>query len=467
MARVDLTASVNLFPGLPAMLDLSPLLRLPRPELAAALIQQFPETVGSPDQGGSAAADVLWARGGRVAALEQLASMDPVDYGRTRNHVSGAVTRLSPWLRHGVLSLAEVRDAALARVRRSEDAAKLISELGWRDYWQQVYGVVGDRIREPIEVPARTARSAVVLEEVPPDVLAAQTGMHCIDAFVEKLHRTGWLHNHERMWLASWLVHVRGVRWQAGADWFLAHLIDGDPASNHLSWQWVAGTFSAKPYLFNRENLEAFTNGVHCQPCGLRGVCSVEGSYDELAARWFAACPPIPREPLRIRPRLDAAIAHAASALSPLVWLTLDSVAATSPAVTAHPEAPRVFLIDPEWIATERPSLNRLLFLFECLADVPRVEVVLGDPRHSIHERARAHGCDCVVLTETPCPRVRRTAAAIQTVPEVAAADRANLPVVMIPWPRFCDRSTVRDLGRFSRYWQQVSSSAMKPTRPE
>jgi len=452
------------------MLDLSRLLDLPRPQLAAALVRQFPQGITlSDDQRAIAAATSLWARGGRAAALEQVARMDPGAYERTRNHVSGAVTRLSPWLRHGVLSLAEVRDAALSRVQRTEDAAKLISELGWRDYWQQVYSVVGDRIHEPIESPTHTPRSTSVLEQVPPDVLAAQTGMHCIDAFVEKLHQAGWLHNHERMWLASWLVHVRGVRWQAGADWFLSHLIDGDPASNHLSWQWVAGTFSSKPYLFNRENLETFTDGVHCQPCGLRGFCSVEGSYEELAARCFSACPPIPREPLRIRPLQDDAVRQTgtepvAGAQHPLVWLTLDSLAAVSPAVAAHPEAPRVFPIDPDWIATERPTLNRLLFLFECLADVPRVEVILGDPRQVMSERARTHGCDCLVRAETPCPRIRRITAAIESASAGAAGDGASLPVVTVPWPRFCDRSRVRDLGRFSRYWQQVSHSAMKPT---
>ena len=78
-------------------------------------------------------------RGGREAAVEQLQAIDPIAYGRSRNHVGGAVTRLSPWLRHGVLSLAEVRDAALARVRERSQAEKLVSELGWRDYWQRVY----------------------------------------------------------------------------------------------------------------------------------------------------------------------------------------------------------------------------------------------------------------------------------------------------------------------------------------
>ena len=43
-----------------------------------------------------------------------------------------------------------------------------------------------------------------------------------------------------------------------GADWLVAHLLDGDLASNHLSWQWVAGTGSHKPYLFNAENVARY-----------------------------------------------------------------------------------------------------------------------------------------------------------------------------------------------------------------
>jgi deoxyribodipyrimidine photo-lyase len=64
-------------------------------------------------------------------------------------------------------------------------------------------------------------------------------------------------------------------------------LLDGDPASNNMSWQWVASTFSHKPYFFNRENLERYTKGVYCRQCPLYGKCDFEGSYEELEARLF------------------------------------------------------------------------------------------------------------------------------------------------------------------------------------
>ncbi len=398
--------------------------------------------------------------GGRRAALERLAGIDPTAYARTRNHTRGAVTMLSPYIRHGVLGLAEVRDRALALVRTPEDATKLVTELGWRDYWQQVQAALGDGITRDIERPAAGCRKSQ-LDRVPDDVLAGSTGLACIDAFIETLHATGWLHNHERMWLASWLVHVRGVRWQAGADWFLEHLLDGDPASNHLSWQWVAGTFSAKPYIFNRENLETFTDAAHCRGCPVLGRCDVEGSYDDLAARLFVTPAPSARAPLRIFPAPPWAPAPprapgtaAPEPRRPLVWVTLDSLATTAPAAAAWPDAPRVFSFDPEWLAAERPTLKRLAFVAECLAEMPGVEIHAGDPQRVLDARAAALGCDGIAMADTSCPRVRRQAAALAV----------RWPISVARWPAFCRRDRVRDLGRFSRYWSQVGTSALQPT---
>jgi len=113
-----------------------------------------------------------------------------------------------------------------------------------------------------------------------------------------------------------------------------------------------------------------------------------------------------------------------------------------------------VFVSDRAWLERERPTLKRLVFLGECLADVPGVELHVGDPAEIVPARAAALGCDGVATADTPCPDVRRAAARIAAV----------LPVTIHHWPVFCDRSRVRDLGRFSRYWQQVSASALRPT---
>jgi deoxyribodipyrimidine photo-lyase len=96
------------------------------------------------------------------------------------------------------------------------------------------------------------------------------------------------------MWLASYVVHWRRVRWQAGARWFLQHLLDGDPASNNLSWQWVVSCFSTKPYLFNRDNLERFSSGRYCRVCSAAtdGTCPFEASYEQLQVDLFPGAGP-------------------------------------------------------------------------------------------------------------------------------------------------------------------------------
>ena len=90
--------------------------------------------------------------------------------------------------------------------------------------------------------------------------MAGETGIDCFDAWSQELVETGYLHNHARMWTASIWIHTLKLPWELGADWFLRHLLDGDPASNTLSWRWVAGLHTAgKTYLATRENIRRFT----------------------------------------------------------------------------------------------------------------------------------------------------------------------------------------------------------------
>lgn len=185
----------------------------------------------------------------RAAALARLASADWRAYARTRNRLDGAVTQLSPYMTHGVLSVPEVVAALQAQGAAIED--KLIMELGWREYWHHVWRRLGDGIFES-QRPEPSARYA---STVPDDLRQGRTGVPAIDAAVRALYTTGYVHNHARLWLASYLVHLRKVHWSVGAAWMYPHLLDGDLASNALSWQWVAGTFSSKPYVFNNDNV--------------------------------------------------------------------------------------------------------------------------------------------------------------------------------------------------------------------
>ena len=63
---------------------------------------------------------------------------------------------------------------------------------------------------------------------------------------MRQLRALGWMHNRVRMVVASFLVKDLHVRWQRGAEHFMAWLVDGDVSQNQLNWQWVAGTGSRR-----------------------------------------------------------------------------------------------------------------------------------------------------------------------------------------------------------------------------
>ena len=184
----------------------------------------------------------------------RIAQIDPKRYALTRNHLNGAVTGLSPYLTHGYLSLTEAAQAIRQRVPLSTDE-KLFSEFCWRSFFHHVWSHKDHAIFSDV----RPGLSGVEYNDVlPADIRQGRTGLPVIDEAVRQLYATGYLHNHARMWLASYVIHLRHIHWRAGADWLYSHLLDGDLASNHLSWQWVAGTFSAKPYLFNADNVAKY-----------------------------------------------------------------------------------------------------------------------------------------------------------------------------------------------------------------
>ena len=405
-------------------------------------------------------------RGGRAAALEALGKIDPPRYERSRNYLNGAVSRLSPYLRHGVLTLAEVRDHALGRVERPDDAAKFVNELGWRDYWQRVYERLGDGIwrdREPYKTGASARQYAT---ELPEEIAEGRTGMACVDGFAHELRETGYLHNHARMWLAAYVVHWRKVRWQAGATWFLEHLLDGDPASNNLSWQWVASTFSNKPYFFNRENLEKYTGGQYCRSCPLKGRCDFEGSYDRLEQRLFPHGVQPGDGPAGNDDRVlgrNGNPAHPRKTDLPyskadpvLIWVHEDALNPQAKVFRTYPEAPALFVWDDSHLRDLRApySFKRLVFLAECVEELPNtVEVARGEPASLLAQAIARVGAKRLVVADTINPRVHEILNQVEKT--------ARVPVEILSEDPFLPYDGPMDLKRFSRYWRTAERYAM------
>ena len=173
------------------------------------------------------------------------------------------VSTLSPYIRHRLITESEVVSAVLAR-HSAAAAEKFIQEVCWRTYWrgwleqrpQVWYAFVND---------VRAARAGLLNDAALAIGVAAaergETEIACFNTWAQELSETNYLHNHARMWFASIWIFTLRLPWVLGADFFMRHLLDGDSASNTLSWRWVAGLHTrGKTYLARPDNVALYTN---------------------------------------------------------------------------------------------------------------------------------------------------------------------------------------------------------------
>ena len=221
--------------------------------------------------------------GQTLSETELAECIQPARYARTRNFYDGAVSRLSPFVRQGIVDRKTLASIALSG--GDKPAEKFIQELIWGEFWQHIAERDLRGLWQDTE-PYKTGLSANdYAVELPQDIVTGTTPNACLNHFIRDLHETGYVHNHARMYLAAYVVHFRRIKWQAGAAWFLAHLLDGDAAANNYSWQWVASTFGSKPYIFNLENVAKYCGKqVDCRP---ETNPELDASYEVLSARLF------------------------------------------------------------------------------------------------------------------------------------------------------------------------------------
>ncbi len=176
-----------------------------------------------------------------------------------RRDVSG----LSPYLRRRLITEDEVVRAAWAA--HGEGAMKFIEEVFWRTYWKgwlEQHPSVWHAYQAELRQAGNRLAVEGGLRRVYHDACAGRSGIDCFDAWAQELVETGTLHNHARMWFASIWIFTLRLPWALGAAFFLRYLLDGDPASNTLSWRWVAGLHTkGKHYVARADNIARYTDG--------------------------------------------------------------------------------------------------------------------------------------------------------------------------------------------------------------
>ena len=205
----------------------------------------------------------------RPAALARLEEFLPAAgrYAAERNFVRAGhqdVSRLSPWVQKRLLLESEIVATATSRWS-FPSVEKFVQEVYWRTYWKgwleqrpaawSRWCEAVPRLRSSLNPEQRTAWEAAI---------GGKTGIAGFDAWAQELVATGYLHNHARMWFASIWIFTLRLPWELGAAFFFEHLLDGDVASNTLSWRWVAGLQTpGKTYLARADNIAHYTDGVH------------------------------------------------------------------------------------------------------------------------------------------------------------------------------------------------------------
>ena len=251
-----------------------------------------------------------------------------------------------------------------------------------------------------------------------------------MDAVIRDLTMDGYVHNHARMWFAAYAVHWLKVDWREAADWFENHLLDGDKASNHLSWQWVASLFGSKPYYFNKENLSRFTGDKYCANCKVK--CPFDASYEQLQTQLFSEVNATPAKKYRvIMPEKSAMSTHQAVAI-----LVHDEMLSS-----AHPllrrSMPKFFVFDD--LLHGKWPLKRLQFVADCLSELQDIEVWIGDTASILKER----GVGQIFTQNTPNKQLKALLEPFNTqwINEVNFAE---------------SEMSEKRLKRFSRYWEKV-----------
>lgn len=308
----------------------------------------------------------------RNSIEKRIDGIDPLRYAKTRNFIDGSVTRLSPYITHGYISLPALRDRVLEKYS-PKDSYTFIFELAWREFFQRTYEKLGEGIFDSIR---HVQAGMTHADGLPEAYLSGRTTIRAIDEALHELKETGYMHNHARMWAAMLVTNIGKTSWQEGAKHMYYHLLDGDRASNILSWQWVAGTFSSKQYVANQEMINRFATNTQ------------KGTYLDAPVESLlgAKVPDVLASHITFEPIDDYSfLVEKSISLSDIaqkeVWLysmwTLDPAWEPS----ASSDVQKILVIEPHDLLAHPMSKKRLEFILGLAENIEGLRLFCGDVR--------------------------------------------------------------------------------------
>ena len=157
-------------------------------------------------------------------------------------------SKLSPYLRTGTITARQIYWKIKNLSMMDTITEPFLRQLGWRDFAYHLLAhyphMNKENLRKEFDKFPWNHN-----EEWLNKWKNGQTGYPIVDAGMNQLRQSGWIHNRVRMIVASFLTKDLRIHWTQGEQHFWKYLMDADEANNSASWQWVAGCGAdAAPY---------------------------------------------------------------------------------------------------------------------------------------------------------------------------------------------------------------------------
>ena len=196
--------------------------------------------------------DIL-IHGGRNNAKKILNKIHKfTNYDTSRNDLSYETTHLSAYIKFGCLS---IRECYQSISKSFGTNSILISQLIWREFYFYIANyfpkvLQGENYNKKYDTIQWNKDNTLFTKWC-----EGKTGYPIVDACMNELNITGYMHNRGRLISANFLNRMLGQDWRKGEKYFAQQLTDYDPSVNNGNWQWIASTgVDPKPYfqrLFN------------------------------------------------------------------------------------------------------------------------------------------------------------------------------------------------------------------------
>ncbi len=317
------------------------------------------------------------AVGGQSYADEALRNLNINSYSKKRNNVYPFEKRgssmLSPYIRHGLLSLNEVWIGV--DKFEYEDKTKFRDELLWQEFSRHLYAIIGKNSNNFLNFSIDTTKSQKIKKE----------NMNCLNTIKKELESTGYMVNQARMWFASHYSLRVNESWTKYENYMFRHLVDGSRFANRLGWHWVMGSQTGKTYGFAKSQVIKRAPKL-CNDCELKYNCPIESWPELIESKYIEKHIQFNTE----KSFGPNEIKEYSNNKPNFVWITAESMGDNDPAMSFYSDLPIIFIFDKKLLSKLKLSSKRIIFLLETLKEINRkreLYVYLDNPKNFLNNK--------------------------------------------------------------------------------